>query len=106
LLSYRQVVLNAFHEVDDALIAYAADQRHSSAVEQQLAGAHRSRELAAARYHDGLSAYIEVLDADRQAHQAEHDLAQAQVAAATDLIALFKALGGGWNGQVTAQNTP
>jgi multidrug efflux system outer membrane protein len=98
LLSYRQAVLNAFHEVDDALIAYAADQRRASAVQEQLEGAHRSRDLAAARYHDGLSAYIEVLDADRQAHQAEQDLAQAEVAAAADLIALFKALGGGWNG--------
>jgi multidrug efflux system outer membrane protein len=97
LLSYRQVVLNAFHEVDDALIAYAADQRRASAVQQQLEGARRSRELAAARYRDGLSAYIEVLDADRQAHEAEQDLAQADVAAAADLIALFKALGGGWN---------
>jgi outer membrane protein, multidrug efflux system len=97
LLNYRQVVLNAFHEVDDALIAYAADQRRTDAVQQQLAGARRSRDLAAARYRDGLSAYIEVLDADRQAHQAEQDLAQAEVAAAADLIALFKALGGGWN---------
>jgi outer membrane protein, multidrug efflux system len=97
LLTYRQVVLNAFHEVDDALIAYAADQRRASAVLEQLGGAHRSRDLALARYRDGLSAYIEVLDADRQAHQAEQDLAQAEVAAAADLIALFKALGGGWN---------
>jgi multidrug efflux system outer membrane protein len=100
LLRYRQVVLNAFHEVDDALIAYAADQRRASAVQQQLAGARRSRDLAAARYRDGLSAYIEVLDADRQAHQAEQDLAQAEVAAAADLVALFKALGGGWNDAV------
>jgi NodT family efflux transporter outer membrane factor (OMF) lipoprotein len=98
LLAYRQVVLNAFHEVDDALIAYAADQRRASAVQQQLDGARRSRELAEARYRDGLSPYIEVLDADRQAHQAEQDLAQAEVAAAADLIALFKALGGGFTG--------
>jgi NodT family efflux transporter outer membrane factor (OMF) lipoprotein len=96
VLSYRQAVLNAFHDVDNALIAYGADREHANEVSQQLTAARRSRDLAEARYRSGLSAYIEVLEAERQAHQAEQDLAQADLNAATDLVALFKSLGGGF----------
>jgi multidrug efflux system outer membrane protein len=99
VLNYRQTVLTAFHDVDNALIAYAADQQRARDVAQQLKDAWRSRELAEARYKSGLSAYVEVLDAERQAHQAEQDLAQVTETASTDLVAVFKALGGGWDSQ-------
>ncbi|HEX3950179.1 MAG TPA: efflux transporter outer membrane subunit [Steroidobacteraceae bacterium] len=95
-LAYREAVLSAFHDVDNALIAYAGDQRRAADIETQLAGAKRSRDLAEARFRSGLAAYITVLDAQRQALLAEQDLADATVAAATDLVAVFKALGGGW----------
>jgi NodT family efflux transporter outer membrane factor (OMF) lipoprotein len=95
-LAYRETVLGAFHDVDNALIAYAEDQRRAADIETQLAGAKRSRDLAEARFRSGLAAYITVLDAQRQALLAEQSLADATVAAATDLVALFKALGGGW----------
>jgi outer membrane protein, multidrug efflux system len=86
-LSYRQAVLNAFHDVDNALITYGADREHANEVSQQLTAARRSRDLAEARYRSGLS---------RQAHQAEQDLAQADLNAATDLVALFTSLRGGF----------
>jgi outer membrane protein TolC len=97
-LAYRETVLGAFHDVDNALIAYAGDQRRGADIEIQLASAKRSRELAEARFRSGLAAYTTVLDAQRQALLAEQSLADATVAAATDLVALFKALGGGWEG--------
>jgi outer membrane protein, multidrug efflux system len=97
VLTYRQTVLTAFHDVDNALIAYAADEQRARDVAQQLKDAGRSRDLAESRYKSGLSAYVEVLDAERQAHQAAQDLAQVIVTASTDLVALFKALGGGWD---------
>jgi NodT family efflux transporter outer membrane factor (OMF) lipoprotein len=95
-LAYRETVLTAFHDVDNALIAYASDQRRAADVTAQLAGARRNKDLAEARYRSGLAAYITVLDAQRQALQAEQSLADATVTVATDLVALFKALGGGW----------
>jgi NodT family efflux transporter outer membrane factor (OMF) lipoprotein len=95
-LVYRETVLSAFHEVDNALIAYASDQQRAADVGAQLSGANRSRDLAEARYRSGLAAYISVLDAQRQALQAEQDLANATVTSSIDLVALFKALGGGW----------
>ena len=97
VLAYRQTVLTAFHDVDNALVAYAEEQRRASALQQQLADANRSRELALERYQSGLAAYIEVLSAERQAHQAELSVAASNVVVSTDLVALFKALGGGWD---------
>ena len=97
VLTYRQTVLTAFHDVDNALIAYAGEQRRSVALKGQLDDAERSRVLAEARYRSGLAAFTDVLDAERQSHQAALALAQSTVSTSTDLVALFKALGGGWS---------
>ena len=97
ILSYRQTVLAAFHDVDNAMTTYAQDQRRTSDLDRQVADSRRGRELARDRYTSGLGAYIDVLNAEHQANQAELDLAQSTVTASTDLVALFKALGGGWD---------
>ena len=98
MLAYRQTVLGAFHDVDDALLGFAADQRRELDVRHQLEGAERTRELTRARYQSGLAAFIDVLNAEHQAHQAALDLANASMTTSTDLVALFKAMGGGWEG--------
>lgn len=95
-LAYRQTVLTAFHDADNALIAYGQEQRRAASYERQVADARHGRELAYRRWQNGLSAFIEVLDAERTAHQSEQQLAQSTTAASTDLVALYKALGGGW----------
>ena len=103
VLAYRQAVLGAFHDVDNALIAYDGEQRRAAALKKQLDDAVRSRQLAMRRYEAGLAAYTDVLDAERSAHQTELGLAQSGVEASTNLVALFKALGGGWGeGSVSA----
>lgn len=95
-LNYRQTVLGAYHEADDALVAYGEEQRRAAALALQLGDARRSRELALGRWRNGLAAFTEVLDAERNAHQAELQLVQSQVTESTNLIAIVKALGGGW----------
>lgn len=57
----------------------------------------RRAALARDRYASGLGSYIDVLNAGHQASQSELDLAHSMVKASTDLVALFKALGGGWD---------
>ncbi len=96
-LNYRQTVLNAYHEADGALVAYGQEQRRSLALAQQWADARQSRALAEGRWTNGLAAFIDVLDAERTAHQSELQLVQSRADAATDLVALFKSLGGGWD---------
>jgi NodT family efflux transporter outer membrane factor (OMF) lipoprotein len=96
-LAYRQAVLSAYHDADRALVAYGQEQRRSASYQAQLASAERSRALALSRWRDGLAAYTEVLDSERSAHQAAMQLAMSSTTARTDLVALFKALGGGWD---------
>lgn len=97
ILTYRQTVLSAFHDVDNAMTTYAQDQRRTSDLDRQVRESRRGRDLSRDRYTSGLGAYIDVLNAEHQANQAELDLAQSVVTASTDLVALFKALGGGWD---------
>ena len=97
VLAYRQAVLAAFHDVDNALAAYASAQRRSQALGEELKAAQRSRALAESRYRSGLAAYTDVLDAERQAHQTEISLSGSDTDASTGLAALFKSIGGGWD---------
>jgi NodT family efflux transporter outer membrane factor (OMF) lipoprotein len=95
-LAYRQAVLTAVHDADTALVAYADEQRRAGALGEQLAQARKRRALVEDQWHQGLVAHLEVLDAERSAHQSELQLAQSATAVSTDLVALYKALGGGW----------
>jgi multidrug efflux system outer membrane protein len=95
-LNWRSTVLSAYHDADNALVAYADEQRHASALARQLADARRSDALMRSRYRSGFVSMIDVLDAQRSVHQAELQSLQSNVAASTDLVALYKALGGDW----------
>jgi outer membrane protein, multidrug efflux system len=96
VIGYRQTVLGAYHDADNALIAYTQEQRHTVELTRQVADARRSRDFAQARYRSGLSPLNEVLDIDRNTHQAELAALQSGVTASTNLVALYKALGGDW----------
>ena len=95
-LAWRSTVLGAYHEADNALEAYADEQRHAAALARQLADARRGDTLMRSRYQSGFVSMIEVLDAQRRVHQAEQQALQSNVTASTDLVALYKALGGDW----------
>ncbi len=96
---YRQRVLVAFGDIENSLsaIRHLADQ--FAAQQRALANARRSAELATERYRSGIVSYLEVVDASRDALQAER--ASAQLAGQRQLAAiqLVKALGGGWSQQ-------
>jgi outer membrane protein, multidrug efflux system len=101
-LNWRGAVLSAYHDADNALVAYADEQRHASALARALADARRSDMLTRSRYRSGFVSMIEVLDAQRTVHQAEQQALQSNVTASTDLVALYKALGGDWTGDASS----
>ena len=101
-LNWRSTVLSAYHDADNALVAYADEQRHAAALSRALADARRSEVLMRSRYSNGFVSMIEVLDAQRTVHQAEQQALQSNVAASTDLVALYKALGGDWTEDAAA----
>jgi len=95
-LDYRRTVLSALHEVDDALAAYGADQTRRAALSETVARDRDAVELGRQRYASGVASFIDVLDAERTLQQNELSLADASAAVSTNLVVLYKALGGGW----------
>nr|WP_132459165.1 efflux transporter outer membrane subunit [Paraburkholderia sp. BL8N3] len=102
-LQYRQSVLTALQEVDNALVAYRTEQDHRAALISTVEANRTSLEISTDSYRKGLSTFISVLDAERQLAHTREQLAQSTVGVTVDLIALYKSLGGGWE-ETSTQN--
>jgi outer membrane protein TolC len=90
-------VLTALQEVEDALSNDAAEQRRAAALQRSVQAARGAIELARQEYRSGLTNFTTVLNAEGALFSAEDQSAQSSAALAQDLVALYKALGGGWN---------
>jgi multidrug efflux system outer membrane protein len=95
-LQYRATILKALQEVEDALVNYATEQKRRNDLADATSQNKLSLELTHARYEHGLVSFLEVLDAERSFLSSQDSLAQSDLAVTTDLVALYKALGGGW----------
>jgi multidrug efflux system outer membrane protein len=96
IYNYLQVILNAFQEVDDALIAHK-NAKEAVAVEMaRVQDLQRYLHLAILQYRNGLVDYLNVLDAERRLFGAQLDLAKGQADIFITLVNIYKALGGGW----------
>lgn len=93
---YRQAVLVALREVEDALAAWTHELGRLRALELAERADARAVELASALYERGLVDYFDVLDAQRTQLTTRSDVARARVTLASAAIALYKALGGGF----------
>jgi len=96
LAAYEKTVLMAFADVENALVAYANEQVRQTALAEAVAANRRALELANELYTKGLGNFLNVLDAERSLYQTTDQLADSQRAVADNLVALYKALGGGW----------
>jgi NodT family efflux transporter outer membrane factor (OMF) lipoprotein len=97
-LDYRKTVLSALQDVEDGLTELATDAQRSAALKDTVAADQRALEVDLDAYRHGLITYISVLTVQIQATQARQQLAQALLTQSTDVVKLFKALGGGWEG--------
>ena len=97
-IEYARTVLGALHEVENAIAAYRSEQASRASLGAAAESSQNALTLARQRYESGLASFIEVLDAERSLEQNQLSLAQATTAESTDLVELYKALGGGWKG--------
>ncbi|MCK2088564.1 AdeC/AdeK/OprM family multidrug efflux complex outer membrane factor [Thauera aromatica] len=93
---YEKAIQSAFREVADALAERATLAEQLGARRRLAAAAGRSFELSEARYRGGVDSYLSLLDAQRSLYAAELELIATRLADATNRVALYKALGGGW----------
>jgi outer membrane protein, multidrug efflux system len=96
LARYEQTVLRALEETEDALVTHARSRERLEHVAQSAAASSTAARLARARYDGGISDFLTVLDTERTQLEVEDALAQSRTDTATSLIAVYKALGGGW----------
>ncbi|MBH3437352.1 efflux transporter outer membrane subunit [Pseudomonas luteola] len=95
-LNYRRTVLAAWHEVDDALTSYSAEQRHHAALAQAVSQNRIALETAQARYREGAIDFINVLNVQRELIQTQSALVDSATRVSTDLVQVYKVLAGGW----------
>jgi NodT family efflux transporter outer membrane factor (OMF) lipoprotein len=96
LEGYRQTILQAFREVADLLVSLHARDDQLTHQRAQLAAAQEAVRLAQVRYRKGMVNYLDVLDAQRTVLAAETQVVLTERGRLTDMVSLFKALGGGW----------
>lgn len=96
MANYEKSVLTALKDVEDALASYTREKERQGSLAQAVDANRKALELASLRYDKGLSNFLDVLDAQRSLYSAEDAIAQSRGNVNTHLVALYKALGGGW----------
>jgi NodT family efflux transporter outer membrane factor (OMF) lipoprotein len=102
LVQYRESVIQAAREVEDAMAAYIGSQQQDAILLETVESAKRSTELSMIRYQEGFADYQRVLDAQQALFGQQQRYVQNKGFAIRSLIAVYKALGGGWQGQSAA----
>ena len=96
VIAYRASLLLALEETEDAPVNYSQEQTRRDRLETAVKSNEEAVQLSSETYRAGLTDFLSVLDAQRELYANEDLLAQSRTAQAVNLIALYKALGGGW----------
>ena len=98
--SYEKTVLYALEELQTSVSNFSKEEERRGYLQRAARSGKEAATLARKRYEAGVDTFIEALDAEATLLQAEDALAQSEINTALDLIAIYKALGGGWAGMV------
>ncbi|MFL9869703.1 efflux transporter outer membrane subunit [Paraburkholderia fungorum] len=96
LYQYEETIQTAFQEVDDALIALQKSREQLVVLGQEVDSLKNYARLARLRFEGGYTSYIEVLDAERSLFNAQLSYTQTNGLVYESVVALYKAMGGGW----------
>src|SRR6202035_979364 len=93
---FRKTVLQAWREVDDAMTAYREAQLRRADVARSVTENQAALQAARQRYSEGAIDFLNVITTQARLLQSENDLSDSDTRIATDLVNLYRALGGGW----------
>jgi multidrug efflux system outer membrane protein len=96
MITYEKTVLTALKDVEDALASYVKEKERQESLAKAVDANREALKLATIRYESGLSNYLDVLDAQRSLYSSQDGLVQSRANNTTNLVALYKAVGGGW----------
>jgi NodT family efflux transporter outer membrane factor (OMF) lipoprotein len=96
LAMYDKAVLTSLEDVENALVAYSKEQARHRSLQEAVDASRSAVEISTELYKNGLTSFLSVVDAERSLYQAEDELVQSGRTVTVNLVALYKALGGGW----------
>jgi multidrug efflux system outer membrane protein len=96
LAQYEETVLTSLEETENALVDYGRARARRDYLAESVKASQAAATLSRSRYDNGATDFLTVLDAERVLLQAQDQLAQTRTQTATALVAVYKALGGGW----------
>ena len=96
LIQYEAAILGALEDVENALVSYAEEQHRRDDLHEATQAAQKAVELAQNKYQAGLADFSNVLDAQRSLLSFQDQMTQSNGTVTSNLIRLYKALGGGW----------
>ncbi len=105
LITYQKTVLGALQDVENALIAFSKEQQHRKVLNDAVVFNGKAVDLSLQLYAGGQTDFLNVLNAQRSLYSSQDALVQSERSIVTDLIALYKALGGGWKVVPEANNS-
>lgn len=105
IAAYESAVLAGLRDVENALVAYSHDQLRRDTLATLVSENKEAVRIAQAEYSNGLVTLLDVLEVQRNLYTAQDAQAQADQAVSSDLVALYKALGGGWETPPAAPTT-
>ncbi len=100
LYGYEQTILSALQDVETSLVAYAKEQQHRQSLSEAVIANRRAVDLATQLYTQGLTDFLNVLEAQRSLYTSEDALVRSQQAVSAQLVSIYKALGGGWESEL------
>lgn len=106
LTNYEASVLLALEDTESALVGLVRSQEQQRALEESVVSNRRAVELATQLYRSGLADFLRVLESQRSLYEAEDALAQSKLGVVGGVIAVYKALGGGWGAELAPVPAP
>lgn len=96
LAQYEKTVLSALEELQSAMTEFSNEEQRRAELQEAAASAKQSATMARNRFDSGYDNFLDVLDAERTLLEAEDTLANSEITSGLNLVAIYKALGGGW----------
>ena len=104
LVRYEQSFFTALEDVENSLVAYSREQARREALAEASRASRDAVAMATELYSKGLIDFLNVLEAERSLFDSESRLVQSEAAVSSNLVALYKALGGGWESEIKNDN--
>ncbi|HZL35067.1 MAG TPA: efflux transporter outer membrane subunit [Tepidisphaeraceae bacterium] len=100
LAQYQATVLVSFEDVENAIVGYAQEQARHHELQRAVDANTRAVDLATQLYQKGLTDFLNVLESQRNLFASQDQLVQSERSLSSDVVALYKALGGGWEAEL------